>query len=155
MIRTAVLAALTAVTTMAVNVPLPAVRGFVNIGDTVVLLAGLIFGPGVGALAGAVGSGLADLLLGYAHWAPWTFVIKGLEGFLAGWLACNVKNGLSLGAVSGAASMVLGYFLVGILFYGLPAAVASLPGDLIQGGISVVLSLLLVYPLRKFLKGDG
>lgn len=33
MIRTAILAALVAVTTMVVNVPLPAVKGFVNIGD--------------------------------------------------------------------------------------------------------------------------
>ena len=151
MIRTAVLAALVAVATMVVNVPLPAVKGFINVGDTIVLLAGLLFGPAVGAFSGAVGSSLADLLLGYAHWAPWTFVIKGLEGFLAGWFAFRVRKGIPLGAALGGAFMVLGYFLVGILFYGFGAAVASITGDLVQGGVSVVLSLLLVYPLRRYL----
>ncbi len=81
LIQTAILAALVAVTTMVVNVPLPGVKGYVNIGDAVVLLAGLMLGPAVGAFSGALGSSLADLLLGYAHWAPWTFIIKGVEGF--------------------------------------------------------------------------
>ncbi|HHY09668.1 MAG TPA: ECF transporter S component [Firmicutes bacterium] len=152
MIRTAILAALVAVTTMVVNVPLPAVKGFVNIGDTVVLLAGLLLGPWVGALSGALGSSLADLILGYAHWAPWTFVIKGVEGFVAGWFAFKVRNGVPIGAVLGGSLMVLGYFLVGILFYGFGAAVASLSGDLVQGGVSVALSLILAYPLRKYLR---
>ena len=40
------LIALTAVTTMVVSVPVPAVKGYINIGDSVVILSGLIFGPG-------------------------------------------------------------------------------------------------------------
>ncbi len=155
MIITSLLIALVTVTTMVVNVPLPGVKGYVNIGDTVVLLAGLIFGPLVGAAAGALGSSLADLLLGYAYWAPWTFVIKGVEGFLAGWLFGRMQqasgSGTILGATVAAAFMVCGYFLVGILYYGLGPALVSLPGDLLQGGVSVALSLVLLRPIRKYL----
>ncbi|HBG01102.1 MAG TPA: ECF transporter S component [Firmicutes bacterium] len=151
MVLTALLIALVTVTTMIVNIPLPGVRGYVNIGDTVVLLAGLIFGPLAGAVSGALGASLADLLLGYAYWAPWTFVIKGLEGFLAGWVVRCLGKATTLGATLGALVMVLGYFLVGILYYGLGPAVTSLPGDLVQGGVSVALALLLVPPIRKYL----
>lgn len=151
MILTAILIALVAVTTMVVNVPLPGVKGYVNIGDTIVLLGGLIFGPVVGGLAGAFGSSLADLFLGYAHWAPWSFIIKGVEGFLAGWVALHLKKQSYVGAFLGAIVMVLGYFFVGCLYYGYGLAVASLPGDLLQAGISVILSLILLQPLRKYL----
>lgn len=151
MIQTAILIALVAIVTMVVNVPLPGVKGYVNVGDTVVLLAGLLFGPVVGALAGSLGSSLADILLGYAHWAPWTFIIKGLEGFLAGWLLLRFKKNSILAAGSGALVMLCGYFLVGILYYGWGLAVASLPGDLVQAGVSVALTLILLAPLRKYL----
>lgn len=151
MILTALLIALVTVTTMVVNIPLPGVKGYVNIGDTVVLLAGLLFGPGVGAIAGAIGSALADLFLGYAFWAPLTFLIKGLEGFLAGWLILRFKNGVPVATAIAALVMVLGYFMAGTVFYGIGPAVASLPGDLLQGVASVVLSLILLHPLRKYL----
>lgn len=152
--QTAILIALVAVTTMVVNIPLPGVRGYVNVGDTVVLLAGLLLGPSVGASAGALGSSLADLLLGYVHWAPWTLLIKGLEGFLAGWLFYKWRRGAAVSTFCAATVMVSGYFLVGILYYGFGVAIISLPGDLLQGGASVLLSLLLVNPLRKYLNLD-
>lgn len=154
LVLTALLAAVVTVTTMVVNIPLPRVQGYVNVGDTVVLVAGLLFGPAVGALAGAIGSSAADLLLGYALWAPWTFVIKGVEGFLAGWLLRRFKKAApSAGAA--ALAMVGGYFLVSCLLYGVGAALASLPGDLIQGSSSVLLSLVLFHPLRKQLTLQG
>ena len=155
MITTALLIALVTVTTMVVNVPLPGVKGYVNIGDSVILMAGLIFGPTVGALAGGLGSSLADLLLGYAYWAPWTLVIKGLEGFLAGWIILRVPKAkltsLILATSLAALVMALGYFSVGILYYGLGHALVSLPGDLLQGSVSVILSVMLWRPMEKYL----
>jgi uncharacterized membrane protein len=156
LVQTGLLAAVIAVTTMVVNVPLPGVKGYVNVGDAVVLLSGILLGPAAGAFAGAVGSSLADLLLGYAHWAPWTFIIKGIEGFLAGWLAFRPQKGSTfLGVFAGAGVMVVGYLLVGMLYYGWAAAVVSLPGDLLQGGVSALLCVIIANPLRKYLKlGD-
>ena len=75
--------ALVAVATMVINVPMVATQGFINVGDTVIFLSALLMGPRVGALAGGLGSALADLLLGYTHWAPWTLLIKALEGYIA------------------------------------------------------------------------
>lgn len=152
MIQTALLVALAAVATMVVNIPLPGVKGYVNVGDAIVFLAGLMFGPVVGAISGAFGSALADLLLGYAHWAPWTFFIKGAEGFFAGWLAWKGRKAEAGGVLLGALVMVMGYFLVGILYYGWAPALTSVPGDLLQGGVSMLLALVLVNPLRKYLK---
>ena len=65
MVLTALLVGVVAVVTMVVNIPLPGVKGYVNIGDTVVLLSGVLFGPLTGLAAGGLGSALADLLLGY------------------------------------------------------------------------------------------
>lgn len=149
LVLTALLVGVVAVVTMTVSVPLPGVKGYVNIGDTVVLLSGLIFGPLTGAAAGGFGSALADMLLGYAYWAPWTLIIKGAEGLLAGWLALRWHRAAAAGTAAGV--MVVGYFLAGSLLYGLGPALASLPGDLLQGAVSAALCLIAAAPLQKYL----
>ena len=78
--------ALVAAGTMTFSVYVPATRGFFNVGEIMVYTAALVMGPFVGAFAGGVGSGLADLLLGYGYYAPGTMVIKGAEGFIVGYL---------------------------------------------------------------------
>ncbi len=82
-----VLTAITFVFTTIITISTPATHGFLNIGETGVYLSALIGGPIVGAIAGGLGSALADLALGYAIYAPGTFIIKGIEGFLAGYLS--------------------------------------------------------------------
>ena len=47
----------------------------------------LVFGWRIGGIAGGVGSALADALGGYFIWAPWTLIIKGIEGILVGTIA--------------------------------------------------------------------
>lgn len=79
--------AITFVFTTIITISTPATHGFINIGETGVYLAALIGGPIVGAIAGGLGSALADLALGYAIYAPATLIIKSVEGFLAGYLS--------------------------------------------------------------------
>ena len=81
-VRAALLAALTCVATMIIKIPSP-LKGYLNLGDCVVLLAGWMLPPVYGALAAGLGSGLADLFLGYVVYAPATFVIKGLMALVA------------------------------------------------------------------------
>ena len=82
LVLAALLAALVCVATMVVQIPSP-MQGYVNLGDCFVLLSGWLLGPWYGFAAGGIGSMLADLFLGYAHYAPGTLVIKGLMALVA------------------------------------------------------------------------
>ncbi|MFR6185812.1 MAG: ECF transporter S component [Lawsonibacter sp.] len=76
LVLAALFTALTTVMTMVIQVPSP-MQGYVNLGDCGVLLSAWVLGPRVGGGAAAgIGSMLADLLSGYAHYAPGTLVIK-------------------------------------------------------------------------------
>lgn len=68
---TAVLAALCCVSTVFFVVPLPA-SGYFNMGDVFVLLSGWLLGPLYGAAAAGLGTMLADVVGGYASYAPAT-----------------------------------------------------------------------------------
>lgn len=81
MVLTALLAALTCVATMIIQIPSP-MNGYVNLGDCFVLLSGWLLGPWLGFAAGGIGSMLADIFTGYAHYAPGTLVIKGLVALI-------------------------------------------------------------------------
>ena len=84
---TAVFTALVCVATFAFTIYVPQTRGFFNIGETMVYITALLFGPIVGGIAGGFGSMLADLILGYPHYALATLVIKACEGLIVGFLS--------------------------------------------------------------------
>jgi len=71
---------------MIFSIYVPATRGFFNVGETMIYVAALLFGPVIGSFAGGVGSALADLLLNYWYYAPATLVIKATEGAVVGYL---------------------------------------------------------------------
>ena len=139
-------AALTCVATMLIHIPMPATNGYINLGDGMVLLGAFLLGPVWGMAAGGFGSMLADVLLGYAAYAPGTLVIKGLMA-LSATLILRALHGKTAGLVAGAAAgeivMVLGYFAYEglVLSYGMAAA-ASIPGNAIQGAAGMVVSVL-------------
>lgn len=57
---------------------IPTSLGYVHLGDGFILLAASILPTPYALAASAIGGSLADLLTGYAVWAPGTFVIKAL-----------------------------------------------------------------------------
>ena len=145
------LAATTTVATMLIQIPTPPTRGYLNFGDVMVFASALLFGRFVGGLAGGIGSAVADIITGYGYFAPYTFIIKGLEGFLAG----AIRDGKStrrdvLGWVVGAIAMVSGYFLVEayVMGFGVPAALVELPGNTLQ----VLSGAVVAIPLAKGLR---
>jgi len=81
---TAVFTALVCISTIVFSIYVPATQGFFNIGESMVFLSAILFGPFVGAFAGGVGSMLADLILGFPHYAPATLIIKACEGAVVG-----------------------------------------------------------------------
>jgi uncharacterized membrane protein len=147
----ALLIALTTVFTLIVRIPTPA-RGYANLSDVAVTFSGLLFGPWVGAVAGGVGTALADLFGGYAFFAPLSLIAHGTEGFLIGYLGWRRRSvpALILAWLAGAAAMV-GIYLVGEgLFYtGWAAALAELPMNVVQGLLGAVLGIPLALAVRR------
>jgi uncharacterized membrane protein len=150
--------ALVAVATMVIRIPVPGTEGYINIGDSVIFALSFLFGPFAGLAAGGVGSGLADLLSGYPHWAIPTMVIKGLEGYIVakiGWQSFsagghrNVRFWLAL--LAGAVFMVTGYWAASAVMYGPAAAIASVPSNVVQGCGSMIVAVPLVLALKKAL----
>ncbi|HME50981.1 MAG TPA: ECF transporter S component [Candidatus Lokiarchaeia archaeon] len=82
---TAAFTALVFVATFSFRIPLPISGGYFNLGDVVIFVTALSFGPWIGAFAGGVGSMLSDMI-GYPIYAPWTLIIKGMEGLIVGLL---------------------------------------------------------------------
>ncbi len=152
MVTGAVLAALSCVATMVVQIPSP-MNGYVNLGDCFVLLSGWLLGAWWGAAAGGIGSMLADVLLGYGLYAPGTLVIKGVMALTAALLFKAFGKSTAGAVVSGIAAeavMVAGYFgyAAVLLGNGLGAA-ASIPGNLAQGAVGLTAGLLLLQVARR------
>src|SRR3954466_856521 len=76
--------ALTLVATMFINIRLPLMGngGLIHLGNVPLFIAALVYGKKTGAVAGAFGMGLFDLISGYALWSPFTFIIVGTMGFI-------------------------------------------------------------------------
>ena len=146
-----------------ISIPLPI--GYFNLGDIFVLTGAFLLGPLWGAAAAGIGSALADIFMGFAIYAPATFVIKALVAAVAAllvalcrktvksekllvllWLAC---------ALIAECVMVGGYFAYEALFlgYGLGAA-ASLVGNLMQGLCGAIGAFIICSLLRNRLKWD-
>jgi len=156
-------AALTAIGTM-LHIPAGAL-GYLHLGDAMVLLSGILLGPIYGGLGAAIGSMLADIINGYAIYAPGTFLIKGICAWIAAMLFRHLPMNkekssrfilpiIILGIVSEAV-MVLGYYAyeIGMLMMtqgsteATTAAVTALSGvpyNIVQGIIAVILTVVLI-----------
>ena len=80
-----VFAALVCVVTISFTVSIPITGGYFNLGEVLIYVAALSFGPLAGAFAGGVGAAIADALLA-PQFAPGTLVVKGAEGAIVGFL---------------------------------------------------------------------
>lgn len=148
----ALMIALVCIATMTIQIPTPGTNGYVNIGDSVIFISSILFGPIPGMIAGGIGSALADILSGYSHWALFTLIVKGLEGYLVGIIVRKHNTILKdvFATALGTIVMVVGYFGAGIVLKGsVLISAASIPSNLIQGIISMAISIPLAYSLNK------
>lgn len=161
LVMTGLLAAMACVATMVLVVPSPT-GGYMNLGDTIVLLGAYLLGPVYGAIAGGVGSALADLLAGYAIYVPATLVIKALMGLAAGLLYKALRSkgtpGLLVCGVAAEAIMVVGYWLFDAILataggqsfgVSLAGTAVGIPSNLVQAAFGLAASTLLALALRK------
>jgi len=150
----AMLAALTCVATMIIKIPSP-LKGYLNLGDCVVLLAGWMLNPAYGFLAAGLGSALADLFSGYLVYAPVTFIIKGTMALVAFYgfkfLHNKIGNLLSriITGVLAEAVMVLGYYVFEGFLYGFGPSLVNIPANSIQGAAGLVLGYVLIKIFEK------
>lgn len=150
----AIMTALVCVATMLIQIPNPATRGYINVGDAMIFVSALTFGAIAGGIAGGFGSALADILSGYGFYAPFTLVIKGLEGALAGLI--TDRKSLTrdlLATVIGGSEMILGYFLAEfyLLQFGW-AALTEVPGNIFQvvAGAGIGIPIAIIFRKRLF-----
>ncbi|MDK2827840.1 MAG: hypothetical protein PWP67_639 [Clostridium butyricum] len=157
LVETALLTALVFVATSFINIRLPILSsgGLVHLGNVFLFATAIIFGKKKGAIAGAVGMAIFDLSSGWALWAPFTFIVRGIMGYIVGSIAySNNKNGDSflfniLAIFVSGIWMIIGYYITEVILYGnLLAPVASIPGNITQLVVGLVLGL----PLAKILK---
>lgn len=157
--------------TMLIQIPVGI--GYVNFGDAVVMIAGVVLGPVGGAAVGLLGPAIADLATGYFVYAPFTAVIKAIEGLLCGllykklfptrasWLKCLVSFLIAAVWVTVgyaiADFMLVCFGVAGFDDYGLKAALlagaVTIPPSLVQTGISAVIALLASPKLPKLAYG--
>ena len=144
----AVFTALTYVFTWLVNIrlPLPGSGGLIHLGNVPLFIAALI--------AGGVGMGLFDLTSGWTAWAPFTFVIVALMGYVVGLFAEKhpIRNdaGNAVAAILAALGIkVGGYYLAEVILTGnLIAPIGSIPGNVLQVTFAAII-VLAIYPELK------
>lgn len=154
----ALFAALCCVGTAIVQIPAPQ-GGFLNVGDVFVLLAGWCLGPLYGSVAAAVGSALADVVVGFPVYAPATFLIKGMDAFVAYTVWSFLKKAIrkekfdalvrAVGAIAAECVMVVGYAVYDGLLAGFGAAVANTPFNILQGVVCAVGAVAIVILLAR------
>jgi uncharacterized membrane protein len=147
---TAVMAAIVFVLTRVVQIPTPA-RGYIHLGDAGIFFSAFAFGPWVGAIAGGLGTALADITSGYPQWAIFSLLIHGAQGWVVGWTSQRWQGtiGIILSAVVGAAIVVVGYLAAGTILAGVGAALAELPLNLLQVTAGAVVGVPLFLAARQ------
>ncbi|MEG0857508.1 MAG: ECF transporter S component [Terrisporobacter sp.] len=157
LVETALLIALVFVATRFINIRLPIASsgGLVHLGNTMLFISSIVFGKKKGALAGAFGMGLFDLLSEWAMWAPFTFVVRGVMGYVIGSIAwSNEKRGNNtltniLAIIISGVWMIFGYYVTEMILYGNHIqALASIPGNVTQ----IVIGIIIGVPVAKILK---
>lgn len=147
--------ALTLVATMFINIRLPIIGngGLIHLGNVPLFLAAFVYGKRTGAIAGAFGMGMFDLISGWTAWAPFTFVIVGVMGYVAGLISEKVKaKPVVVNTLAVAAALVIkvvGYYLTEVLlFHNWIVPLGSIPGNIVQ----VVVAGIIVVPFAGKLK---
>ena len=156
LVMASMLASLVCVATMIIKIPSP-LKGYLNLGDCVVLLSGWFLSPFYGFMAAGIGSALADLFSGYVTYAPATFIIKGIMAAAAyyGFKLLNKKlPQVAAYIISGVVSeiiMVLGYYVFEGFLYGFIPSVVNIPANAVQGLAGLIIGTLLIRIFDKHL----
>ena len=150
----AMLAAIVCVVTMVIKIPSP-LKGYINIGDCVIIIVGCMMLSGYRFLAMGIGSAMADLLSGYVVYVPATFLIKGIMvlvvyyGFKLLHKRCGKLLACIISGVAAEIVMSLGYFIFEGFLYGFGPSLVNIPANAIQGIASIIIGCVVVKLFEK------
>ena len=135
LVLSALFAALACVATMSIRIPTPGTGGYIHPGDAIVILCGVFLDPVSAFLAAGIGSCMA---FSASH--------------VCGRLRAKGMNPYAAVAGCGVIDIILvagGYCLCEIFLYGLGAALASVPSNLVQGAGGLIIACALYPVLRR------
>lgn len=154
LVITSLFIALVYVFTWVVKIQLPFSPngGLIHLGNVPFFLAAIFFDKRVGMTAGALGMGLFDLTSGWILWSPMTVISALIMGYILNKM--NYKKytlkSLILSFVLVAIVKVVVYYIGEIfILSSFAAPLASIPGNLIQIGVSSVIVLVILKPMEK------
>lgn len=153
-VMAALMAALTCVATMIIKIPSP-LKGYVNLGDGIVLAAGWLLSPAYGFLAAGLGSALADIFSGYLVYTPATFVIKGLMALISHFMFAGMRKRYKtlpstlISGVTAEILMILGYFVFEGFLYGFAPSAINIPANSVQGVAGLIVGSVLLKACEK------
>ena len=141
---TGMFAALIFVFTMFIKVPVAS--GYVHFGDALVYVGALVLGAPYAFIAAAIGEGLADIIGGYAIYAPATVLIKCI---LVIPFVIERKNSsklftkrTALSTIPAGFVTVAGYFFADLII-DKSYAVVDIPGNVVQAAGSAVIFIII------------
>lgn len=124
LVVTGLLTALIFIFTRFINIRLPISinGGLIHMGNVMLFATAIVFGKKKAAVSGALGMSLFDVMSGWTAWAPFTFVVRGIMGYIIGWIA-ERENGKNvwmnlLGITAGGIWMLFGYYMTEVMLYG-------------------------------------
>lgn len=150
--------ALVFVSTRVIQIPIP--LGYAHLGNAMILLVAILLGPKAGALAGGLGSALADLT-SFPAWTIPTLIIKTLMGWICGKIAWKGSRpdrhfnrigsfSVFLAAAISTMEMIAGYVIAGAVMYGSwETGALQTPGLTAEGFIGILAFYLLANLLVK------
>ena len=159
LVLNALFVALTLVATMFINIRLPIMGngGLIHLGNVPLFLAAILFGKKTGAIAGAFGMGLFDLISGWTAWAPFTFVVVGAMGYAVGLLSEKLKmKPMAANVIAIVVALVIkivGYYFAEVILYGnWVVPLGSIPGNVMQVVVAAIIVLPIVEGLKKIVR---
>ena len=120
--------------------------GYLNFGNTFVILISLYFGPEISVFSAGVGSALADLALRRPDWALYTLVIKGSMALIISFISRR-RPDIKLGSLTTFAGAIIGSIYC-VILYTIASGIKleSVSGGLnelkwlaLEGGVTVIL----------------
>lgn len=131
---------------------IPTYNGYVHCGDGFIILAACILPMPYAVTVGVLGAMLADVLTGYAIWAPGSMVIKGLIALI---FSCKAKKIITarnlLMLLPAALISAAGYYFYEVLITGsFAVALTGIPASLVQAVASSIVFVLAGLPMDKY-----